>query len=114
MLPRRDGAGDREQRDSQPPQGKEVVEPSGIEPPTARDLQSVSVRQGSRRFGFHRQQKDLRVPEVRWRPLRFAGVRPEIVALLPRVNRTLHPRTALRVGTTCASLYKKRKRSSVE
>ena len=70
---------------TQPPQGKGVVEPSGIEPPTGPDLQSVSVRQGSRRSSFRRQLKDLRVPEVRWRPLRFAEVRPEIVALLPRL-----------------------------
>ncbi len=61
------------------------MEPSGIEPPTSPDLQSVGVRQGSRRSGFHRQLEDLRVPEVRWRPLRFAEVRLEIVSLLPRL-----------------------------
>ncbi len=51
-------------------QGKRVVEPSGIEPPTGRVPGSHGVRGSPGRPGFHRQQKDLRVPEVRWRPRR--------------------------------------------
>jgi hypothetical protein len=85
-----------------------MVEPSGIEPPTGPHLQSVGVRQGSPGSGFHRQQKDLHVPEVRWRPLRFAEVRPELGALLPR----LLPRergplpSAQHNGMTREGLYK--------
>jgi hypothetical protein len=38
------------------------------QPPTGRCLGSNGVRGSPGRSGFHRQRKDLRVPEVRWRP----------------------------------------------